>query len=138
MPWPKTYHRSDQLQDTARVFQNDLFAATGFSLPVTNTGSPALGDFFLTLSNSDHGIGNEGYLLKVGDTVIISANTSTGVFYGTRTILQTLLQDSTRTHIVRGTARDYPRYQERGFMLDAGRKFFSLSSLEDYVKVMAW
>ncbi len=127
-----------QLQDTARVFQNDLFAATGFSLPVTNTGSPALGDFFLTLSNSDRGIGNEGYLLKVGDTVIISANTSTGIFYGTRTILQTLLQDSTRTHIVRGTARDYPRYQERGFMLDAGRKFFSLSSLEDYVKVMAW
>ncbi|HEY6286560.1 MAG TPA: beta-N-acetylhexosaminidase, partial [Ktedonobacteraceae bacterium] len=129
---------SAQLQDTARVFQNDLFAVTGSSLPVVTTSSPIIGDFYLTLKNSDRGIGSEGYLLKVGDSVVISANTSTGVFYGTRTILQILLQDPSKTHIVRGTARDYPRYQERGFMLDVGRKFFSLSFLEDYVKFMAW
>ena len=127
-----------QLQETAHAFQNDLLAATGYSLPVAIASSPGLGDFFLTLKNSDRGIGDEGYLLKVGDAVVISANTSTGVFYGTRTILQILLQDSTKTHIVRGTARDYPRYQERGFMLDVGRKFFSLKFLEDYVKFMAW
>jgi N-acetyl-beta-hexosaminidase len=127
-----------QLQETAHVFQSDLFAATGYSLPVAITSSPALGDFFLTLKNSARGIGNEGYLLNIGDTVIIRANTSTGVFYGTRTILQILLQDPAKTHIVRGTARDYPRYQERGFMLDVGRKYFSLKFLEDYVKFMAW
>jgi hexosaminidase len=127
-----------QLQDTAQVFQNDLFHVAGNSLPIASTGSPGLGDFFLTLRTSDRGIGNEGYLLNIGDSVVISAKTSTGVFYGTRTILQILLQDSTRTHIVRGTARDYPEYQERGFMLDVGRKFFSLSSLKDYVKMMAW
>jgi hexosaminidase len=127
-----------QLQDTAQVFQNDLFQVTGNSLPIASTGSPGLGDFFLTLRTSDRGIGNEGYLLNIGDSVVISANTSTGVFYGTRTILQILHQDSSRTHIVRGTARDYPTYQERGFMLDVGRKFFTLSSLEDYVKLMAW
>ena len=127
-----------QLQDTAHVFQNDLFAMTGNSLPVVTTSSPIIGDFFLTLKNSDRGIGSEGYLLKVGDSIVISANTSTGVFYGTRTILQILIQDSAKTHIVRGTARDYPRYQERGFMLDVGRKFFSLNFLEDYVKFMAW
>src|SRR5947208_1026251 len=127
-----------QLQDTAHVFQNDLFAMTGNSLPVVTTSSPIIGDFFLTLKNSDRSIGSEGYLLKVGDSVVISANTSTGAFYGTRTILQILIQDPTKTHIVRGTARDYPRYQERGFMLDVGRKFFSLNFLEDYVKFMAW
>ena len=127
-----------QLQDTAHVFQSDLFSVTGSSLPIVNTNSPIIGDFYLTLKNSDRGIGNEGYLLKVGDSVVISANTSTGVFYGTRTILQILIQDPAKTHIVRGTARDYPRYQERGFMLDVGRKFFSLKFLEDYVKFMAW
>jgi N-acetyl-beta-hexosaminidase len=129
---------STQLQDTAHVFQSDLFSVTGSSLPIVNTNSPIIGDFYLTLKNSDRGIGSEGYLLKVGDSVVISANTSTGVFYGTRTILQILIQDPAKTHIVRGTARDYPRYQERGFMLDVGRKFFSLKFLEDYVKFMAW
>ncbi|MGZ3615441.1 MAG: family 20 glycosylhydrolase [Ktedonobacteraceae bacterium] len=127
-----------QLQNTAHVFQSDLFTVTGSSLPVVTTGSPNIGDFYLTLKNSDRGIGNEGYLLKVGDSVVISANTNTGVFYGTRTILQILIQDPAKSHIVRGNARDYPRYQERGFMLDVGRKFFSVQFLEDYVKFMAW
>src|SRR5436305_753550 len=127
-----------QLQDTAHVFQSDLFSVIGSSLPVVTTSSPTIGDFYLTLKNADKGIGKEGYLLKARDYVVISANTSTGVFYGTRTILQILIQDPAKRHIVRGTARDYPRYQERGFMLDVGRKFFSLKFLEDYVKFMAW
>ncbi len=127
-----------QLQETAQVFQADLFETTGYRLPIITLISPASGDFFLTLHNSDRGIGNEGYLFEVGDAVVIRANTSTGVFYGTRTALQILLQDPFREHIVRGTARDYPRYKERGFFLDVGRKFFSLSSLENYVKMMSW
>src|SRR5437763_12631053 len=48
-----------QLQDTAHVFQSDLFTATGFSLPIVTTSSPVIGDFFLTLKNSDHGLGTE-------------------------------------------------------------------------------
>jgi len=127
-----------QLQETALVFQNDLLEVTGDTLPVITSISPRPGDFFLSLRNSDPVIGNEGYLFKVGDSVVITASTSTGVFYGTRTALQILLQDPTRTHIAEGTARDYPAYRERGFMLDVGRKFFSLRFLEDYVKFMAW
>ncbi len=127
-----------QLKETALVFQNDLLEVTGDTLPVITSISSRPGDFFLSLRNSDPVIGNEGYLFKVGDSVVITANTSTGVFYGTRTALQILLQDPTRTHIAEGTARDYPAYRERGFMLDVGRKFFSLRFLEDYVKFMAW
>ena len=127
-----------QLDDTARVFQADLFEVTGRTLPVINTSPPAPGDFFLTLSNSGRGIGDEGYLFKVGDAVVISANTSNGVFYGTRTALQILVQDPAHMHIIKGTARDYPAYKERGFLLDVGRKFFSLQLLEDYVKFMSW
>ncbi len=127
-----------QIKNTAKVFQDDLFAATRHTLPIVTTISPRAGDFFLTLNNRDPGIGNEGYLFQVKDTVVISAHTRTGVFYGTRTALQILLQDLTKTHIPRGIARDYPQYAERGFMLDAGRKFFSIRFLEDYVKFMAW
>jgi hexosaminidase len=127
-----------QLMDTARVFQSDLFNMVGRSLPIVITGSPGAGDFSLTLSSSDDRIGNEGYLFNVGDGVTISARTSTGIFYGTRTALQILQGDPTRSSIPRGRARDYPKYQERGFMLDVGRKFFSIGFLEDEVRLMAW
>ena len=127
-----------QLMDTARVFQSDLFDVVGHSLPVVTSGSPGSGDFFLTLTTSDDRIGNEGYLFNVGNRVTISARTSTGIFYGTRTALQILQEDPARSSIPRGKARDYPEYQERGFMLDVGRKFFSLGFLEDEVRFMAW
>ncbi len=127
-----------QLNGTAQVFQSDLAAVTRHTFPIVSTISPASGDFFLTLNNDDTGIGNEGYLFQVGDATVISAHTTTGIFYGTRTTLQILAQDPAKTYIPRGVARDYPDYGERGFMLDAGRKFFTLSALEDYVKFMAW
>ena len=63
---------------------------TGYTFPIVSTISPATGDFFLTLNNLDPSIGNEGYLFQVDDTVVISAHTRTGVFYGTRTALQIL------------------------------------------------
>ncbi len=127
-----------QLQETAQVFESDLFDVTGHPLPIVTAAAPAASDFFLTFRTTDRGIGNEGYLFEVGDAVVISAHTSVGVFYGTRTALQILLQDPERVRIVKGMARDYPKYKVRGFMLDVARKFFSIGALEDYVKMMSW
>ncbi|HEX6482524.1 MAG TPA: family 20 glycosylhydrolase [Ktedonobacteraceae bacterium] len=129
---------SSQLLDSAQVFQSDLSSETGNRLPVVIADSPNTGDFFLTLKNQDSSLGNEGYIFNAGEALVISAHTSTGVFYGTRTALQILREDSARTYIPRGTAIDYPQYAERGFMLDVGRKFFPISFLEDYVRFMAW
>ena len=129
---------AQSLQDTIRIFRSDLFSLTGHMLPVSNTDTPHSGDLFLTLNAADPHIGDEGYVLDVGDTVTLRANTTQGIFYGTRTVLQILIQDSAHSHIVKGIARDYPQYKERGFMLDVGRKFFSLGELENYVKLMSW
>jgi len=126
------------LRDTAQVFQGDLSNVTGYRTPIIIANSAHPGDFFLTLTNLDSSLGNEGYIFDVGEAVVISAHTSTGVFYGTRTVLQILREDSARTYMPRGTARDYPQYAERGFMLDVGRKYFPISFLEDYVRFMAW
>jgi len=127
-----------QLMGTAQVFQNDLSNVVGKRLPVVVAGSAHTDDFFLTLKNQDSSLGNEGYIFDVGEDVVISAHTSTGIFYGTRTALQILQQDSARASIPRGRAIDYPEYTERGFMLDVARKFFPISFLEDYVRFMAW
>src|SRR5258708_34194134 len=88
-----------QLKETALVFQNDLLEVTGDTLPVITSISSRPGDFFLSLRNSDPVIGNEGDLFKVGDSVLITANTSPGVFYGTRTALQLCLHDPPRTRV---------------------------------------
>jgi hexosaminidase len=127
-----------QLLPTAQVFASDLAAVTGRKLPVLTTNSERVGDFFLTLQSSDAGLGDEGYTFDIGDIAVISAHSVAGVAYGTRTALQILLQDSTRLQMLKGTVRDYPQYRERGFMLDAGRKFFPLQDLEAYVEMMSW
>ncbi len=126
------------LQTTAQVFQSDLQLVTGRTLPIVTDPSHVAGDFYLTLDASDPQLGAEGYRFTIGDTALISAADPTGVFYGTRTALQILTQESEHDAMPKGMARDYPAYGERAFMLDVGRTFFSLGILEDYVRLMSW
>ena len=99
-------------------------------------GRAAAGDFVLTLS-PDNRLGQEGYSLRITDRVTISAPGSRGLFWGTRTLLQMTEQQSDQA-LPKGSARDYPDYAMRGFMLDCGRKFIPMSFLRDYVKMMAY
>lgn len=38
----------------------------------------------------------------------------------------------------KGVARDWPQYPSRGFMLDVGRKFFTMDFLRQYVKILSF
>ncbi|MED5017651.1 family 20 glycosylhydrolase [Paenibacillus chibensis] len=128
-----------KLPETAKVFQEDMKEMTGHDLKVATAPSASKGDFLLVINDTrDNSIGDEGYTFEVGEWVTIRANTDTGAFYGTRTALQILMQDPLKSSIVKGTAKDYPKYKERGFMLDVGRKFFPMSFLKDYAKFMSY
>jgi hexosaminidase len=70
----------------------------------------------------------------VGRWISITANTTAGAFYGTRTLLQLFAQKRT---IDAGVARDWPRYEERGLMVDIGRKYFTRGWLEARIREMA-
>jgi hexosaminidase len=133
---------SEQLADTARVFAADLSLVTGTTLPIASGTTAEQGDCFLSLATTDQApdqaLGDEGYSLSIADAVTLRAPTTTGVFYGTRTILQILLSDPARAHLPRGSARDYPRYRVRGFLLDVGRKYFPLGQLKEYVLAMSY
>lgn len=128
----------NQLQVTAQTFQQDLHTALHASLPIAVAGNPGSGNFFLTLATRDSALGDEGYLLDINTSVTLNALTARGIFYGTRTVLQVLHGTADHASMPKGYARDYPAYPERGFMLDVGRKFVPLSTLEDYVRLMAW
>jgi hexosaminidase len=52
--------------------------------------------------------------------------------------LQILEQDTELRSVPKGIAIDYPQFAVRGFVLDCGRKFFSIDFLRNYVKFMSY
>jgi hexosaminidase len=117
---------------TARVLATDLHALTGSTVSVVS-GPARAGD--ITLRRGPAFGGAEGYVLTAASTLSVMATSDSGVFNGTRTILQLL--HASRT-VPAGTASDWPAYPERGLMLDAGRKYFSLSFLRDHIRDMSY
>jgi hexosaminidase len=119
---------------TLRATAATLVADLGGRLRIV-TGHTHRGDVLLALGASDPELGDEGYRLRIARTVRITANTTAGVFEGTRTLLQLLHQSPA---LPQGTARDWPRYPERGLMVDVGRKYFTLGWLENEVRQLAY
>lgn len=79
-------------------------------------GEARAGDVLLQLDEERTDLGEEGYELVVDEQVRITAATPVGVFYGTRTVLQMLVQ---QTELPRGQVVDVPQYEERGVTLCA-------------------
>lgn len=119
----------------ANQFAEDYATMFGRRMQVVEGGAKA-GDFVLTLS-ADNRLGAEGYSMKISDRVALSAPQSRGLFWATRSLLQLTEQQADQS-LPKGTARDYPDYAIRGFMLDCGRKFIPMDFLRDYVKMMAY
>lgn len=124
-----------ELLRVAQMFADNYQQMFGQALSVTERKAKA-GDFVLSLS-TDKKLGQEGYDIKIDDRVTLSAPTSTGLYWSTRTLLQ--IAEQTADHqLPKGTIRDYPDYPIRGFMIDCGRKFIPMSYLQDLVKIMAY
>lgn len=125
-----------EVQRVARMFADDYATMFGTTLKVVQ-GRAAAGDIVLALGQADKTLGQEGYMIQTSDRVELSAPTATGLYWGTRTLLQIAEQSDTRA-IPQGTIRDYPDYPLRGFMIDCGRKYIPMTYLRDLVKVMAY
>jgi hexosaminidase len=98
------------------------------------SGGSRPGDIELRLGSSDPDLGREGYRLDVGSKLVIEARTAAGAFYGTRTVLQ-LLRDG---RVARGRGVDWPRYPERGLMIDNGRRYFTPAWIKARIRELAY
>ncbi|MGH3517603.1 MAG: family 20 glycosylhydrolase [Haloechinothrix sp.] len=124
------------LSATAAVFAEDLRSLLGSAVQVVaRGGAPKRGEIQLRLGANDPIVGSEGYRMEVGPATVITANAAADVFYGTRSILQLLAQDQP---VPAGVALDWPRYAERGLMVDIGRKYFSIEWLRARVRELAY
>lgn len=118
----------------AQEFAADLEDVLGRKVQIAAPGKKA--DITLT-QDKDASLGNEGYRLSVTPGgIVISALSRTGRYWGTRTLLQMLRQDT--QNVPCGTAVDFPRYPVRGFMLDIARTPYPLSYIKDVIRTMAW
>lgn len=126
------------LMQVATTFLEDLRTLKGAAHFVIRKGKPVKGDIYFTLSKADTTLGKEGYILTIGEHIEIKAGEPAGDFWATRSLLQILEQDPGHRNIPAGTARDLPRFALRGFVLDCGRKFFSMDFLRSYVKLMSY
>lgn len=130
-----TSSQNPQLVNVAKTFATDYHTMFGEKPSIKNK-KPETGNIIFTLS-SENDLGKEGYTIQIDDRITITAQSSTGAFWATRTLLQMLEQSNDNT-LPKGFIKDIPQYEKRGFMLDCARKFFPLGFLQDYVKFMSY
>lgn len=98
-------------------------------------GPARTGDVALRLDPSVRGkTGTGGYVLtsRQGQVKITGA-ADTGVFHGTRTLLQSV---RARGGVAAGIAHDRPDRPQRGLLLDVARKHYSAGWIEDRIREM--
>lgn len=130
---------NEDVKEIGDLLSKDLSKMYGLLLPVT-TGKTQPGDIVLNIKPNKN-LGNEGYEMTIGKTAYLTAPTTTGLYWSTRTFLQ--MADgkdfvNNRFSIPQGCVRDWPDYALRGFMIDAGRKFIPMDFLRDYVDMMSY
>lgn len=118
----------------ADTLADDLRAAGHGRVPVVRGGART-GDIVIDVQPARTALGTEGYELHAGRNLSVTGATETGVFHGTRTLLQLLAQGD---RVPAGRTVDVPRYKERGVGVCACYVHISLPWLENLVREMAY
>ncbi|MFJ4966161.1 glycoside hydrolase family 20 protein [Streptomyces sp. NPDC088729] len=118
---------SQVLADEARLLAGEL------KVRYRGAAAPRAGDVELALGDKDKGPA-ESYTLTVRDRMVrITGPDESGVFYGTRTLKQSLKADRT---VPEGVVNDRPDRPQRGLNLDTARKNYSAAWIEDRIREM--
>ncbi len=137
---------SAELLKIGQYLADKLNPSTGLGIEVkTTTEVPASGNIYLSLSENDTELGDEGYELTITEkSVNLKANKPAGLFYGVQTIRQLLpskVELATAQKgpwkMATGTIRDFPVYGYRGSMLDVARHFFEVEEVKSLIDQLA-
>lgn len=129
-------------QKVAGMLAHNLNTPTGLNLKVQQGKS---GTIQLNLNEIvNPRLGKEGYTLEsTTKGVIISANETAGLFYGTQTLMKLLPKEIESKEVTKGNwvisavkIIDYPRFAWRGLMLDVSRHFFPKSYIKKFIDHM--
>lgn len=135
----KVLYTDDALQNAAEAMAADYGILFGKAMKVKSTKDASKtneGNIIICFTDNKE-LGDEGYIINISDCITIEANTPTGAYWATRTILQ-ILEQYQGTHLPKGLIKDWPDYTVRGFMIDCGRKYIPLDYLKEYTKIMSY
>ena len=96
---------------------------------------------FEVLSQPSKNLGEEGYLLNITTTEInIVANSYAGLFYGTQSLLQYVIANTTQTPIKLPnlSISDKPNVAWRGMNMDVSRHFFNANAIKELLDLLAF
>ncbi|KAI0125698.1 glycoside hydrolase superfamily [Xylariales sp. AK1849] len=128
-------------KEFAEIFRQELTDITKdeWSLLVVDVVADDASGIFLALHEGEPSIftyengvpTEEGYTLEIdAGRTLITGSGARGMFWGTRTLLQELMI-ANWTSLPATTVIDAPAYSTRGYLLDAGRKWYSPSFLKE-------
>ncbi len=127
--------QSSELRNTIELFVEDLKKISSLS-PIQKTNDLATkGSIFFKLDKSSTSA-PEGYVIEITDKIEVRASTIKGIFYGTQTLLQLIKQQ--QGLFEKGVINDAPDFGNRSVMIDAGRRFYQVSYIEELIRQMAW
>ncbi len=141
------------LPDGLRVgrYLADTFSrSTGLTWKVieSDPAAPVAEAVLLTTQAAPPELGDEGYVLEVGEAgIVLRATGAKGLFRGVQTVLQLLPPAVLARSKADGAAppwavgcvriEDRPRFAWRGLMMDTSRHFFTKQEIFDFIDVMA-
>ena len=126
------------MDGAAEVIKTYFDQMLDMDIRIVSGTEPQTGDVYLQAGGSAEELGEEGYLLTIGDYVTVTSPTVTGMTYGGASITQILYQDEGMDNAPKGIARDYPKYEVRAGMIDVGRMYIPLEYLEEMTVYMSW
>ena len=135
-PSTKVIYVNAELADAAEAMAEDYGLLFGKAMKTKNASKAPKGTIIMALTD-DKELGDEGYSIKIDDCIAIEANTPTGAYWATRTLLQ-ILEQNEGANLPKGTIRDWPDYALRGLLLDCARKFIPMDYLKTFTKAMAY
>ncbi|MDO9152460.1 MAG: beta-N-acetylhexosaminidase [Paludibacter sp.] len=123
-----------QALEEAKMLQENLLGDFGMKSQIVEKADQANIVFKLG-ANSDN---NEAYTLEVNkNKTVISAATSTGIFYGIQSLRQIIQKYDNKLYIQQGTIMDSPAFSWRSFMLDESRHFKGKQAVKNLLEEMA-
>ncbi|KQZ10913.1 hypothetical protein ASD23_01825 [Agromyces sp. Root1464] len=127
--------------ETAQVFARDLAEVSGLD-PEVGTGTPRGGDIVFALENTEgteQSTGRDGYALEIADGIVrVSANTTSGLYYGGRSVLQALRAHDDHRTLGNGSGLDVPSMELRANTIDVSREYWEPRNIEDVIRQMGW
>ncbi len=137
---------SSETLENAAYLRDFLSTSTGYKLSIQTGSTNYKNSIKLRIDSSLENLKQEGYQLWVNaDSILISANTSKGVFYGIQTLRQLLPPEIENKRPVLWInwiipcckIVDIPRFSWRGYMMDEGRHFHGYKNIRRTIDLMA-